>query len=88
VGKIDEVLIVFAQLFNDLAISLELSGHVLHGVENENPLWNIIILVGGKPIWENSIWGFRFLFLEFYHLDTRTLQCLLKVVELHLGLNK
>jgi hypothetical protein len=55
--KVNEMLIIFAQLLNNCLISLKLSRGVLHGVQNENSFWNIIIFVGGEPIWEDCVWG-------------------------------
>jgi hypothetical protein len=54
-GQINEVLILLTQGFNYVGISLQLSGPVLHWVQNEHSFRDIIVFVGGEPIGENCI---------------------------------
>ena len=86
IREINEVLVVFAQLLNNFLIPFELSAHVLHGVQNEDAIRDVIVLVSCEPVGENGIRGSGFLVCEFHDLDARALQGLLEVIEFYLCL--
>lgn len=84
--KINEMLVILAQFFDDFLVSFKLSWWMLHRIEDEDSFWNIVVFVSSEPIWEDGVRGSFITSLEFYHFNTIALQLLLKVVKFNLGL--
>ena len=80
------MLIVLRQLFNNLLVSLKLPRGVLHWVQNKNTLRNVLVFMGCEPIWKDGVRSLRLIADEFHDLYTTTLEGVLKVIELFLGL--
>ena len=80
------MLIVLRELLNDLLISLKLPRGVLHGVQNKNTLRNVLVFMGCEPIGKDGVRSLRLIADEFHDLYTTTLERVLKVIELFLGL--
>jgi hypothetical protein len=68
VRQVDEMLVLLPQFLNDDLVSLQLSGHMLHGVQDEHTFRDVVILVGGEPVWEDGIGSSLIRMGEFMNL--------------------
>lgn len=75
-----------SQVIDYFLVLFQLSADILHGVENENALRNIVVFMGREPIGKNSIRCGRVLHRVFFNLDSSTGKRLCEVRELFLGL--
>ena len=80
------MLVALSELCDDLLVPLKLAAWVLHGVEDEDPIWYVVILVRCEPVGKDCIGCPRLLPSKFLHSDARTLQSSLEIVKLLLGL--
>lgn len=81
VRKVNEVLVVLRQFFDNFLIPLQLSWRVLHRVEDEHSFGDVFVLMGSKPVWEDCIWRFRFSSGKLYYLNARRLKGIFEIVE-------
>lgn len=55
--KVNEVFVVLTEFFNNFLVPFQLPGFVLHGVKNEDTVWDVVVLVGSEPVGENGVGG-------------------------------
>ena len=65
------MLVIISECLDDLLISFELATMVFHGVEDEDALGDVIVLVGGEPVREDRIRRLTLvMLLKFLNFDT------------------
>jgi hypothetical protein len=60
VGEVNEVLVLCSESLNSILISFKLSGNILHGVQDEYSLRNIVVPMSSEPVREYTVWCFGF----------------------------
>lgn len=70
-GEVDEVLEALAQLGDDLLVLFQLPTLVLHGVENEDALGDVVVLVRREPVGKHGVRRLRVPHRILFHVDTR-----------------
>ena len=83
------MLVILGEAVNDCLIPFELPAAMFHRIEYEDALGDIVVLMSGEPVGEDSIRGliiFPLLF-EDLHLDSRGAKGFLERVKLFLSLS-
>lgn len=65
------MLVILPERLNDFLVPLELPTLVFHRVQDKHALRDVIILMRGEPVGEDSIGCLRIVLLENLHLDSR-----------------